>query len=236
MTARAARILTAIGMALPLFVAGAPPSSAQESVVLTDVSFVPEQIVVGVGETVTWTHADGQIPHTVTADDGSFDSNPTCEGALQTPANCMTEGDTYSRQFDSPGTVPYFCKVHPSTMTGEVVVRAADPTTTTTEAAASPTTSAPPAPDTTGAAADTTAPPATQPDDGTEESTTTSTGADEATTSSSTSTTQPGDEAAADGNGNGGGGVALLLVVLVLVAAGGGVLLWRFRPRPSGDE
>src|SRR6185436_6164481 len=65
------------------------------------------------GATVRWTNTgtdkDG---HTVTADDGSFDS-----GVLK-------EGDTYTHTYDAEGTFSYICSVHPS-MKGTVVVAAA---------------------------------------------------------------------------------------------------------------
>ena len=56
--------------------------------------------VVGVNNTVTWTNKDN-LPHTVTADDGSFSSgnlNPT---------------NQFSWTFSKPGTYSYHCSYHP---------------------------------------------------------------------------------------------------------------------------
>jgi plastocyanin len=73
-----------------------------------DYTFNPESLQVQVGDTVTWTN-NGDVAHTVTADDGSVDS-----GDLQS-------GDTFSYTFDTPGTFSYLCTPHPW-MTGTIVV------------------------------------------------------------------------------------------------------------------
>ena len=70
--------------------------------------FQPVSVTVGKGGVVTWTNAD-TVPHTVTADDGSFDSD------------ILMPGQTFSYQFDTPGTVGYSCILHAG-MKGEVVV------------------------------------------------------------------------------------------------------------------
>lgn len=67
---------------------------------IVDFAFGPEEIVVEVGETVAWVNAD-EVAHTVTAEDGAFDS-----GEIQ-------PGEGYSRRFDAPGRYPYHCDPHP---------------------------------------------------------------------------------------------------------------------------
>lgn len=60
------------------------------------------------GMEVIWEQV-GHQPHSVTADDETFDSNPDCS-----PLNsdkCMTAGDDLSFTFDEPGTYKY-CRVH----------------------------------------------------------------------------------------------------------------------------
>ncbi len=77
-----------------------PPATAQAaSVQIKDFEFTPNTLTIKVGSTVTWTN--GGSTHTVTADDGSFDS-----GQLQ-------NGKSYSRTFDSAGTFTYHCSIHP---------------------------------------------------------------------------------------------------------------------------
>jgi len=70
---------------------------------------------VPVGATVVWTHK-GQKPHTVTADDGSFDS-----GKLE-------NGASFKQTFGTVGTFPYFCQFHGGKgsegMAGAIVVTA----------------------------------------------------------------------------------------------------------------
>lgn len=113
-------------------------SAATVGVTVADNTFTPGSVTVTAGDTVVWTDS-GARPHTVTADDGSFDS-----GTLST-------GATFSRTFDTPGTIPYFCKIHGAAggigMSGTIVVLAAQVTTTT----AATTTSSTPATTTTAA-------------------------------------------------------------------------------------
>jgi plastocyanin len=76
------------------------PSPAEEITVnIVDSSFTHSTITVPVGTTVIWTH-NGQYPHTVTLDDGSFDSDS------------LSSGDTYIYTFDQAGTYTYYCKFH----------------------------------------------------------------------------------------------------------------------------
>jgi plastocyanin len=73
------------------------------SVSIEDFYFEPAEAAVQPGDTVTWTN-EGARPHTVSADDGSFDS-----GTLQ-------PGQSFSWTFEAPGTVAYHCEIHPSMM------------------------------------------------------------------------------------------------------------------------
>lgn len=93
-------------------------------VVIQGNQFVNDTVTVQVGGSVTWTHNDGSTMHTVTADDGSFDSSPNCSPTvdpLPPTGDCMQQGDTFTVTFSAPGTFTYHCKVHPS-MTGTVQV------------------------------------------------------------------------------------------------------------------
>ena len=78
------------------------------SVSIEDFYFEPANAAVQPGDTIVWTN-NGAHPHTVTADDGSFDS-----GTLQ-------PGQSFSWTFQAPGMVTYHCSIHPS-MTGSVSV------------------------------------------------------------------------------------------------------------------
>jgi plastocyanin len=79
----------------------APPAAGGADVEIVDFAFVPPDLSVPVGSTVTWTNADG-IVHTVSADDGqTFDS-----GAL-------SQGMNFRFTATQAGTFGYFCQIHP---------------------------------------------------------------------------------------------------------------------------
>jgi plastocyanin len=82
--------------------------SGETAVAISGFAFDPASLDVPVGATVTWTNDDG-TQHTVTARDGSFDSGG------------LTQGQTFSQTFDTPGTFEYFCSFHP-TMTATITV------------------------------------------------------------------------------------------------------------------
>jgi len=76
---------------------------------IVDFGFTPAVLTVKVGTTVTWTNT-GTVSHTVTADDGSFDSGTLASGA------------TYKHTFSKAGTYAYHCSIHHS-MVATVVVQ-----------------------------------------------------------------------------------------------------------------
>jgi plastocyanin len=86
---------------------GSAPAT-EASVSVLDRSFSPGSVTIAPNGTVQWTNVSGR-DHTVTADDGSFDSGTLIEGA------------TWSLTFDAPGVYPYFCVIHPD-MRGVVSV------------------------------------------------------------------------------------------------------------------
>lgn len=98
---------------MAVIVGGRPGTvSAQDQAIsIANFAFSPANIQVSAGSTITWTNNDS-VAHSVTADDGSFDS-----GLIQ-------PGASYSHTFDTAGTIAYHCSVHPN-MTAEVVVLAA---------------------------------------------------------------------------------------------------------------
>ena len=82
---------------------------------MIDNDFDPNPLSVEVGATVRWTNG-GQVPHTATAADGSFDSG------------IVAPGGTFVQRFDQVGTYDYVCTLHPE-MVGsiEVVPAATEP-------------------------------------------------------------------------------------------------------------
>lgn len=83
---------------------GSGPQTYQVNIVeggsTDDWGYDPSSLEVGVGDTVVWTNT-GSVDHTVTADDGSFDS-----GAI-------APGDTWSYTFEDVGEYQYHCDPHP---------------------------------------------------------------------------------------------------------------------------
>jgi plastocyanin len=81
-----------------------PTTNPQVVVVqVQDNQFVPKDVTINPGDTVRWVRVGGPSPHTVTADDGSFDSM----------AIFQKDGDVFERTFQSAGkTFDYTCKAH----------------------------------------------------------------------------------------------------------------------------
>ena len=86
--------------------AAAPADKAAVS--MSQMQFKDATVTIKTGGTVTWSNNDG-MPHTVTANDGSFGSEQ------------LGTGGTFAHTFDKPGTYSYFCTLHPM-MRGTVVV------------------------------------------------------------------------------------------------------------------
>ncbi len=123
----AAAIALVVGSLLWLTV---PAAAASHNVTVENFAFNPATITVQAGDSVTWTNQDA-VPHTVTADGGSFDEPLDASGGVATIT------------FATPGTFTYHCTIHPS-MHGTVVVEAQQAATPTTPA--TPSASASPAP------------------------------------------------------------------------------------------
>jgi plastocyanin len=87
----------------------APPAAADHGVSLQGVRYVPAGVTIRAGESVTWTHRDSGLFHHVGADDGTWDSSPTCG---HPGGQCMRGGDTYTHVFLQPGTFGYHCRLH----------------------------------------------------------------------------------------------------------------------------
>jgi plastocyanin len=86
----------------------AVPIQNVASVDIKDDSFDVADIAVEPGTTVYWYNA-GEVPNTVTADDGSFDSRT------------LDPGDSHIVTFLGSGVVPYHSELHPE-MVGSITV------------------------------------------------------------------------------------------------------------------
>ena len=83
--------------------------------------FVPENICVSVGDTVTWTNADPAIGHTVTSRLATDDDPMTNIPAMPLLDLTLPAAGTAMYTFAEPGTYHYRCRPHPN-MIGRVVV------------------------------------------------------------------------------------------------------------------
>jgi len=102
------RLCLALGVAAALGDAPAHAAAAATTVKIENFTFEPQTLTIHAGTTITWVN-DDDIPHLVAENEGRFRS-----AALDT-------GDSYSETLTAPGTIEYFCALHPH-MTGTIVV------------------------------------------------------------------------------------------------------------------
>jgi len=102
------RFLLAAGVLLPLFAfmvfqvtdAARADYGAAVNVTMDSSLYLPSEITVTTGATVTWTQTKANIIHTVTSTDGLWDSG------------LLNPGDTFSFQFTAAGDYRYYCLLH----------------------------------------------------------------------------------------------------------------------------
>jgi len=87
----------------------ATPSAQRVEVIISNLSFQPASITVGRGSIIVWRNQD-TVTHTVTAEDGSFNSGT------------IVVGDTFEQRFDKVKTYTYSCSIHPE-MKGTIIVK-----------------------------------------------------------------------------------------------------------------
>jgi plastocyanin len=107
-------LLLALAAFTLLVAACGPSADANSSPVATTTvdlppsyRFAPAAITVPAGATVTWTNND------------NFTHNVALEGSEPLP---MAPGQGVSHTFETPGTYPYVCSLHPKDMKGTVLV------------------------------------------------------------------------------------------------------------------
>ncbi len=103
--------VTAIVVAAALIPTGAAPTGGgvRHRVDIQRFTFMPERLVVAVGDTVVWVNRD-LVPHALAAQDGSWGSS-----SLETNI-------TWELRVTEETSGAYFCPYHP-TMRGQVQVR-----------------------------------------------------------------------------------------------------------------
>ena len=104
-------VVVPVAGAHPQDMMGQATSPKMWKVSIEDFYFEPADAAVQPGDTIMWVN-EGNTPHTVTSDDGQFDSE------------VLNPGESFMLTFPEAGTFNYHCEIHPS-MTGSVSVGAA---------------------------------------------------------------------------------------------------------------
>ncbi len=112
-------VWSAVGAVAALAVLLVPGAKGAHEVVIRDGRFQPQESYLGQGDTMVFIHDDGDAVHTVTADDGSFDSSPGCTTGSE--PDCLKAGETWKYKFPTVGRFPYHSKTNPE-VTGVIVV------------------------------------------------------------------------------------------------------------------
>ena len=89
----------------------APSGGSAVKVDMKDVAYVPMEVTVKKGGTITWTNSDA-FPHTVTKESGpgpKFDSGN------------IGDGESFKQKFTVAGKIDYFCEIH-SNQKGTITV------------------------------------------------------------------------------------------------------------------
>ncbi|MFN1126780.1 DUF5059 domain-containing protein [Halobacterium salinarum] len=110
------------------------PDDADHVIDMNAVAYDPAELTVSAGDTVAWTHADGEA-HSVTAyeDDipadaaywasGGFDSQDAAKTGWANGKGAVTEGESYVHTFETTGEHEYYCIPHKNLgMEGTIVV------------------------------------------------------------------------------------------------------------------
>lgn len=116
---RALLLLLPILLILPLL--GAAPAAAQHSVnAMPNFTFSPSNLTINVGDTVTFTNMGG-FHNVVGSGAATFRCANGCDGEGG-DGNASAVLWTFTRTFNTPGTVNFICQVHSGTMNGVITV------------------------------------------------------------------------------------------------------------------
>jgi plastocyanin len=105
-------------LAIALLAFAAPASANNTRVEISNFEWSNKQVHIDLGESVTWDWLGPDLAHSVTgisANALGWDSDPNTDAPDHRP------GDTYSIQFNAPGTYEFQCKLH-NFVRGDVVV------------------------------------------------------------------------------------------------------------------
>jgi plastocyanin len=86
----------------------APAPSPVSIIHIKNFAYVPDSVTIPAGSTVKFVEED-EVPHTVTASDGSFDSGN------------LNQKQTWTHLFAKPGAYAYYCAYH-TYMKGKIII------------------------------------------------------------------------------------------------------------------
>ena len=87
---------------------------ATRTVVVIDYENTPATVTISAGDQVRWVN-DGGLNHNIRSG-----ADPVGDGAWESPD--LAAGASWARTFSTPGTYQCFCSLHPTLMSGTVVV------------------------------------------------------------------------------------------------------------------
>src|SRR5438067_1696484 len=110
--------VTVAGVALVAACGGSSSPSAPSGpqVTISDFSFSPSTLSIKAGTTVTWVN-QGPMPHDTTSDTGAWASASLAPpgGGGGPYGGGETAGGSFHFTFNTPGSYPYHCNLHPPT-------------------------------------------------------------------------------------------------------------------------
>lgn len=92
-----------VTLAISVLTTGASQAQSDQTptVTISNFAYSPEPITITKGQSIRFVNND-DVGHTVTAEDGSFDSK------------MLDKNKAWTHRFDKAGTYKYYCTVHPS--------------------------------------------------------------------------------------------------------------------------
>jgi plastocyanin len=100
-----------------------PTNAPADHVTVADSAFEPKSFEIPINTEARWVQT-GSLPHSVTADDGSFTSHLACSAG--DTSQCMKTGNEFKHRFTKAGRYPYHCVIHGgpggSGMSGVIIV------------------------------------------------------------------------------------------------------------------
>lgn len=106
---------------LSLSIATGVSAQTTHNVSVFNFGFDPENLTIDQGDIVIWTNTEGF--HNVDGNSTTFPNNPEAFGN-----EASSESWTYEVTFDTEGSYDYQCEIHPSLMTGRVIVQGVNST------------------------------------------------------------------------------------------------------------